>query len=94
MKKGTIFKNLWAGHETYFVYMGFPVRSGKAEAKKTGGYSLVNVNGNWKFESVQYYIHTLLDKEHFPIVGYIDFAQMCIDGILKAIEKSPKEETL
>lgn len=92
MKKGTIFKNLWAGHETYFVYMGFPVRTGRGEAAKVGGYSLVNVDGKWKFDSAQYYIHTLPDKEHFPIVGHIDFAQMCIDGILKAIEKPPKEE--
>lgn len=22
MKKGTIYRNLWAGHETYFVYQG------------------------------------------------------------------------
>ena len=50
MKKGTILKNLWAGHETYFVYMGFPVRiKGKVRPvrsyferhgwKECGGYS-------------------------------------------------------
>lgn len=94
MKKGTIFKNLWAGHETYFVYMGFPVRTGRLEAAKVGGYRLVNVDGKWKFERSTMYRHDLKDEEHFPIVGHIDFAKMCIDGILKAIEKTPKEETL
>lgn len=91
MRKGTILKNLWAGHETYFVYMGFPVRSGKAEAKKTGGYSLVNVDGVWRFEKAQYYIHSLKDQEHFPVVGHIDFNQTLIDGILNAIEKKRRE---
>lgn len=91
MKKGTILKNLWAGHETYFVYMGFPVHSGKAEAKKTGGYMLVNVDGKWHFERSQMYCHSLRDQEHFPVVGHIDFEKMCIDGILKAIEGSIAE---
>ena len=86
MKKGTILQNLWAGHKTYFVYMGFPVRAGKAEAKATGGYEISFVNGDWVFGKAQYYIHTLNDREHFPVVGYIDFQKMCIDGILNAIE--------
>lgn len=86
MKKGTILKNLWAGYETYFVYMGFPVRSGKAEAKKTEGYTLVHVDGKWRFERALMYCHSLKDQEHFPVVGHIDFEKMCIDGILKEIE--------
>lgn len=91
MKKGTILKNLWAGYETYFIYMGFSVPSRKAEAKKTGDYLLVNVDGNWRFERAQMYCHSLRDQEHFPIVGHIDFEKMCIDGILKAIERRSTE---
>lgn len=92
MKKGTIFKNLWAGYETYFVYMGFPVRSGRAEAAKVGGYLLVKVDGKWRFERAEMYRHSLDDKEHFPIVGHINYDKMMIDGILQAIGKPPKEK--
>lgn len=93
MKKGAILQNLWAGHETYFVYMGFPVKTGRAEAKATGGYSITCVDGKWKFSRAHYYIQSLKDTEHFPIVGYVDFEKMCIEGILKAISGSkPSKE--
>lgn len=85
MKKGTILKNLWAGHETYFVYMGFPVRTGKCEAKATGGYGLVKLDDGWKFQRTMYYINDLKDKEHFPVVGYIDVNRAMADCILQAI---------
>ena len=92
MKKGTILKNLYAGHETYFINMGFPVRTGKAEAKAIGGYSLTKVDGEWRFERAQYYIHSLCDTEHFPIVGYVDLKKTCIEAILKALFELPREE--
>ena len=85
MKKGTILKNLWAGHETYFVYMGFPVRTGKCEAKATGGYGLVKLDNGWKFEIAVYYVQSLKDTEHFPVVGYIDINRAMADVILQAI---------
>lgn len=96
MKKGTIFKNLWAGHETYFVYMGFPVRTGKCEEKATGGYGLVKLDDGWKFERTVYYVRDLNDTEHFPVVGYIDINRAMADVILQAISygaEPPKEET-
>lgn len=92
MKKGTIFRNLWAGHETYFIYMGFPVHTYKMEAKKTGGYMLTNVDGKWKFKRAAYYAETLKDTEHFPVVGWVDFDRMVIDGLLKAITPKENEE--
>lgn len=95
MKKGTILKNLWAGHETYFVYMGFPVRTGKSEAKATGGYGLVKLDDAWKFEKAEYYVQDLKDAAHFPIVGYIDINRAMADCILQAIAvgaEPPKEE--
>ena len=91
MKRGTILKNLWAGHETYFIYMGFPAHSCKAEARKTGGLILVNVDGRWDLEKAPMYCHSLRDREHYPIVGHIDLKKLCIDGILQAIEP-PKED--
>lgn len=91
MKRGTILKNLWAGHETYFVYMGFPVRSGKAEAKKTGGFSLVNINGEWHFERACYYCNSLRDDEHFPVVGCVDLKKACINAVLKEIGRTTDE---
>lgn len=93
MKKGTILKNLWAGYESYFVYMGWPAHSYKNEAKKTAGYSLINIAGKWKFEKAQYYCQHLNDREHFPIVGYIDINSTFADCILKAISeyRAPEE---
>ena len=85
MKKGTILRNLWAGYETYFIYMNFPAHSYKNEANKTGGYQIVNIDGKWKFSKAVYYTRDLKDTEHFPVVGWIDFDRMVIDGILQAI---------
>lgn len=85
MRKGTILRNLWTSNETYFIYMGVPVRTGKMEAKKVGGYSLENVNGGWKFRRACYYVDTLRDSERFPVVGYIDLKETCIRETLKAI---------
>lgn len=85
MRRGTILKNLWTSRETYFIYMGVPVRTGKIEAKAVGGYSLENVNNEWEFKRACYYVNTLKDSEHFPVVGYIDLEETCIRETLKAI---------
>ena len=85
MKKGTILKNNWAGYETYFINMNFPVRVGKAEAKAIGGYSITNIDGEWKFRRANYYINSLKDAEAFPIVGHVDLEKACVDAILQAI---------
>lgn len=93
MKKGTILKNLWTGYEKYFVYMGFPVKTHRLEAKAVGGYGIAFINGKWKFSKAYYYVQDLEDKKHFPEVWYIDFDKMCIDGILKSIsEQKPLKE--
>ena len=93
MKKGTILRNLWAGYETYFIYMGFPVHTHKMESKKTGGYSLSYIDGKWKFKRAAYYVEALRDTEHFPVVGWIDLKGIAVDAVLKAIAingKPPK----
>lgn len=87
MKKGTILKNLWAGYETYFIYMGFPVRVGRAEASKVGGYSLSKIKGKWIFARAQYYRKDIInDREHFPVVGHIDLDSTMTSAILAAIQ--------
>ena len=92
MKKGTIVKNLWAGHETYFVNMGFPVRTGKAEAKAIGGYEIMKIDGEWHFKRAQYYIYSLRDTEQFPVVGWVDLKQACIDAITETLFGEPPKE--
>ena len=89
MKKGTILKNLWAGYEAYFIYMGYPVRSGRAEAKKTGGYYIANVNGSWGIERGVFYVQDLANVEMFPPVGHIDLKDIAIAAVLKAISGKP-----
>lgn len=92
MKKGTILKNLWAGYETYFIYMGFPVRSGRCEASKVGGYSLSKINGKWQLERSQYYTNCIKDVEHFPVVGYIDIKGAMTGAILAAIKDGERKD--
>lgn len=92
MKKGTILKNLWAGYETYFIYMGFPVRVGRFEASKVGGYSLSKINGKWIFERSQYYRQSIKDTEHFPVVGHIDVDSAMINAVLSAIKGGDMNE--
>lgn len=90
MRKGTILKNLWTSNESYCIYMGSPVQTGKMGAKKVGGYSLENINNGWKFRRARYYVDTLRDSERFPVVGYIDLEETCIRETLKAIGRWDK----
>nr|MBQ4458575.1 hypothetical protein [Clostridia bacterium] len=89
MKKGTIFRNLWAGHETYFVYQGSIPAKGMRPATSYG-YKLVlyPYSEKWKVSKASYYTHDLLnDREHFPVVGHIDMDKLMTDAILSAIKR-------
>ena len=97
MKKGTIFRNLWAGYETYFVYM-HPVRSGKNEPSKVGGYCICkDIDGKWNVDkNAVYYAADLKDDINFPEVGLVDMEEILLNGILGGIdfkisEKKKKE---
>ena len=85
MKKGIIVENKWAGNPCYFINMNYPVRTGKMEAKKIGGYFLWYVQNKWTLERADIYIQSLKDKEMFSEVGYIDLEKVCIDAILKEL---------
>lgn len=93
MKKGTIYRNLCAGNETYFVYDGKAI-SGRAEASKVSGYSITNINGEWHFEKAQYYTHSLKDSEQFPVVGCIDIPKLITDKILSVVMSHPSNDPL
>ena len=85
------------GHEAYSCdIQECSVRTGKCEAKATGGYGLVKLDDGWKFDRSVYYVQSLKDTEHFPVVGYIDINRAMADVILQAISmgaEPPKEET-
>lgn len=81
MEKGTIYKNLRARYETYFV------------AKKVGGitptvygWKIMRVADKWKLSEARFYLYDLNnDREHFPIVGSADIEQAIIQAILSGI---------
>lgn len=83
----TIYKNLWAGYETYFIRMANSGRYAK-------GIGIAHVEGRWKVEyNAAYYASDLRhDTEHFPIVGRIDLDSLIINGILQNITEPKKEE--
>lgn len=84
--KHKIYKNLWAGHETYFIAM-HPVRSSRNEPPKTGGYGLVKTDEGWQIEkNAVYYSRDLKDSKHFPVVGQADIEALLIEGILSCID--------
>lgn len=79
MKKGTIYKNLWAGYETYFVARG---SCGKPPI--VYGWKIVRVNDKWELSEARFY-DLDNDREHFPIVGSADIEQAIMQAILSGI---------
>lgn len=90
MKKGTIYRNLWAGHETYFVYQGSTPAKGMKPATSYG-YKLMlyPYSEKWKVSKASFYTRDLEnDREHFPIVGHIDMDKVMTEAILSAIGRN------
>lgn len=85
MAKHKVYQNLYAGYKTFFVPI-MPARTAKHEEKAFNGYSLVLYNGEWRCEMAQYYISSLNDREHFPVVSEVDID--INDYIKKAILES------
>ena len=86
-----IYQNKWAGYETYFVPR-YPVRTRKGESEALGGYIIANVEGVWLCRKGSYYLSTLKDDEHFPVVGKveIDVFEYVMDTILDALGKGER----
>ena len=76
-----VYKNLWAGHETYFIRLG-------TSGIYAVGIGVVNVKGEWKVNRNAHYFASDLrnDREHFPIVGNVDLNGMIIDAIKRVKE--------
>ena len=69
MKKGTIYKNLWASYESYFVYLG-NAKSGRMEASKVRGIFIGKIADNkWYIErNAQFYKNSIeRDSEHIQL---------------------------
>lgn len=76
-----IYKNLWAGYETYFIKTS-------SNGKFSYGYVIVNVDGKWTINKGSFYSSDLKhDNEHFPVVGNINLDKVIIDAVLKEIRK-------
>ena len=86
MKKGTIYKNLWAGYESYFVYIEDNYfTKGIADVIWIG-----NIDGKWKIDTNAQYIKREIEKdsEHYPIVGKLnpeEIDSMIINLILSKV---------
>lgn len=93
MKKGTIYRVLWAGHETYFVYQGSLPAKGMHSGVSNGYGLMLCSDGKWIVNKRTYYTHDLEnDREHFPVVGQMnmdkvmaDMDKVMTDAILSAI---------
>jgi len=89
---GKLYQNKWAGYETYFTPC-FPVRTRKNESDAIGGYEITNVDGKWKCRKGQYYLYTMRDEEHFPVVGEVKINVLgyVMDTMLNALERRTDE---
>ncbi len=73
IKKGTVFKNNWAGTETYFMYQH---ASGRY-AVGIGVYKDPKHDGWTHKQGCKYYLSDLKnDREHFPVVGIAPVKEM------------------
>ena len=81
IKKGMIFKNLWAGLETYFCYQR------RDHEMYAYGYSVIRDEyGIWRTRKSKYYWSDIRDdREHFPIVGIADVDRAITESIVVQI---------
>lgn len=72
-----IYKNLWAGYDSYFVHTN-------SNSKYAYGITVHNGRGQWEVsKSMKYYVSDIKnDREHFPIVGEINLHKILIEAVL------------
>ena len=91
--KGTVFRNMWAGYESYFVYESCS-KIGKEDVATGYGLIRLNENDNWKLDrNIMYYKNDLYDNIHFPIVGNINIDKLIMDALLSIIDVEKNKET-
>ena len=77
MKHGTIVRNMWQpGLESYLVYMGISGEYAKC---------LWVINGKCYGIHDFYKRDILHDREHFPVVGYVDYDKILTDAVFDAV---------
>ena len=80
MKHGTILRNMYQpSYESYLVYLG--------TSGKYAKYIWI-INGELKGIH-NFYKNTIEDREHYPIVGYVDVKKVLKDAILGGIIQDP-----
>ena len=88
MKRGDIYKNLWAGYECYFIYQGH-IRKDMVR-----GYVVHNAYGenDWRWKSAQYYASSFTEDggEHFPLIENIDLQKVICNAVLEKVGKHGK----
>ena len=84
MKHGTILKNMWQpSYDSILLYTGVSGRHAKCLWWINGEfYGMHDFNKNDIFN----------DREHFPIVGYVDYKKILFNAV-KTGMKDGKEET-
>lgn len=82
-----IYKNLWAGYESYFIRMSNSGRYAR-------GIGVIKINGTWKVKyGTSYYASDLRhDKEHFPIVGNINLDNVIFENVMRCINLQENKE--
>lgn len=81
MKHGTILQNMWQpSYESYLVYQGV-----------SGKYANViwMINGRVEFGHKFYKSDILNDREHFPIVGFVDIQKVLKEAIERGLVQDP-----
>ena len=78
MKIGTIVQNKWQpSYDSYLIYTG-----------TYGNYSKMLWVIDGEFHGVHnFYKRDILnDREHFPIVGFVDYKKLIVDAVKKSVE--------
>lgn len=87
MRRGTVLRNLWQPtHESYLVYLGTHGEYSKCLWLLDGKFPSSGTH-----EESFYKQDILNDREHFPIVGYVDVDKVVHDAILAEVEEQEHE---
>lgn len=79
MRHGTIVRNLWQpSYKSYLVYLGVSGKYAKC---------LWIINGEFHGVHDFFKRDILYDREHYPIVGFVDYKKTIIDAVLSNVHE-------
>jgi len=70
LRKGEVVLNRWAGYKTYFVCLN-TVKADRYN-RMVRGLAITEIDGKKEIRIAEYYFSSLMDKEHYPTIGFID----------------------